>query len=465
MDFQGLVLTVEKLGKRVDVFQDTSGFHPMVLMDMNDNNNVIASFSVAPQTSGGSFMTKRTNDTFQAVIQKDEQTFAFRVTNLSDQRIAFDLRHGQDKSGRGHRVNKVNIIDPKENTLIVASDFSNDEREMFLNILKDNGSSSSGVSVASAEAEQKGTYFTLWIYPTRPGSSFKNAVWHCPDFVAREQRSLPFTFNDTAWFIPRNNFDNFAGRGGGWGGGGGSCGWGGGGGNPEDAPPTGGSTDPWAYRRQPPSFGRFGENFSGGGGGFGGGENFGGGGGGLGFGSPAVPTPVGQPFRFGSSAPIPTSALALASSPVNPTASIPLAFDPGNDSFATVLRHGESRVNANTQEVHNCDVLYKESSAPVSICLSVLNPAKVHFMPKITTDVTRGALECAACYFEDGNKRLLQLVTQEFPEQECVICLSNVPELLFVKCGHKAACKACGERSIVDKCPLCRAPILAKIEK
>jgi hypothetical protein len=489
-----LELTVQKDKRDVDVLRDSTGFHPMVLMDVA-TGKPIASLSVAPRHQGSSaFVTRRSAELFQAVVQRDEQAFAFRFCNLlSDQRIAFDIRRGQDKTGRAKRVNKVNLLEP-DTVAVIESDYSNDEREMFLNILKDGGGTS--VSVANDEKTEqgpRGTYFSIWVYPTREGTSFSDAVWCCPDFIAMERPPAPEW--GVSSYQPRQNplFPSYvpgdrdmqgwgSGESGGF-----SFGAddiedfrrrqneatrpgfaGGGGGGTFDAI---GDFERRQFERARSNFGGGGgewcgtqSSFSGGGGGWGGGASFGGGvprSSGFelaSFCAPSSPsfgadeadspraTPLGSPAEEG----------LLAQGPRIPSP----GFDAANDAFATTLRHGDVRqAQARTVE---CNVLYKETSKPVSICLSVLNPAKLHFLPPPSSTL-RGALECAAAFFEDGNKRMLALVTQVFPEKECVICLSTHPELLFVKCGHKAACKECGAR--VEKCPLCRAAILARIEK
>lgn len=408
-------VTVEKGGRTVDVKRDASGFHPMVLLN---GGTPIASLAVAPR-NGQAFITRRSADLMQAVIERDEQTFAFHICNLSNQRIAFDIRRGQDKSGRSQRVNKVNIIQPNSSTT-TESDYSNNEREMFLSVLK---STESGAAVTvGADQGEKGTYFSIWIYPTVEGTSFTDAVWQCPDYIACERVAAPvfgWTSNDT-----------FTG---------------------------GGTGDVFGLNSRRGDRERR----------YRGDVERGGGGGGF---SPYVPGDrlgggwgSGGGFGFGAPAPQPVAAVATRASPPSVFSGGAAAFmasvstptdDDMDDAFATTLSHGNFKA-ANTRAVE-CTVLYKQSSKPVSLCLSVLNPAKIHLLPSKAS--IRGALDCAASYFEGE-----MMVTKEYPEKECVVCLTEAPQLLFAKCGHKATCVACGEK--VDKCPLCRAAILAKIEK
>ena len=55
-------------------------------------------------------------------------------------------------------------------------------------------------------------------------------------------------------------------------------------------------------------------------------------------------------------------------------------------------------------------------------------------------------------------------VYEKFPEEikndECVICLSNQPNVLFCQCGHLCICKECKDKIETPRgraiCPLCR---------
>ena len=42
---------------------------------------------------------------------------------------------------------------------------------------------------------------------------------------------------------------------------------------------------------------------------------------------------------------------------------------------------------------------------------------------------------------------------------ECVICLQNRPNVLYIKCRHIVACDSCDEIGKLLKCPLCRTKI------
>ena len=46
--------------------------------------------------------------------------------------------------------------------------------------------------------------------------------------------------------------------------------------------------------------------------------------------------------------------------------------------------------------------------------------------------------------------------TQIFKSEECVICLSNLPNVLFCNCGHIPICIECNEIKSLSVCPVCK---------
>ena len=43
-----------------------------------------------------------------------------------------------------------------------------------------------------------------------------------------------------------------------------------------------------------------------------------------------------------------------------------------------------------------------------------------------------------------------------FKSDECVICLTNPPNVLFCNCGHLCLCSECERKKISNKCPICK---------
>ena len=43
-----------------------------------------------------------------------------------------------------------------------------------------------------------------------------------------------------------------------------------------------------------------------------------------------------------------------------------------------------------------------------------------------------------------------------FKSNECVICLTNSPNVLFCNCGHLCLCSECERKKLSNKCPICK---------
>ena len=54
------------------------------------------------------------------------------------------------------------------------------------------------------------------------------------------------------------------------------------------------------------------------------------------------------------------------------------------------------------------------------------------------------------------NKNRIINAEQTFKEDECVICLSEPPNVLFCNCGHIATCVECSKIESLEKCPICK---------
>ena len=58
--------------------------------------------------------------------------------------------------------------------------------------------------------------------------------------------------------------------------------------------------------------------------------------------------------------------------------------------------------------------------------------------------------------FSDNNKQIIN-TEKIFKEDECVICLTNPPNILFCNCGHVALCVECSKTGeSLEKCPICK---------
>ena len=45
---------------------------------------------------------------------------------------------------------------------------------------------------------------------------------------------------------------------------------------------------------------------------------------------------------------------------------------------------------------------------------------------------------------------------QTFKSNECVICLTNQPNILSFNCGHIAICEECDRVKSLETCPVCK---------
>ena len=62
---------------------------------------------------------------------------------------------------------------------------------------------------------------------------------------------------------------------------------------------------------------------------------------------------------------------------------------------------------------------------------------------------------------QDGSRRILPPVRLGegpiFKCIDCVICLTNISNVLFCDCGHICICSECDILKCLDACPICRA--------
>ena len=55
-------------------------------------------------------------------------------------------------------------------------------------------------------------------------------------------------------------------------------------------------------------------------------------------------------------------------------------------------------------------------------------------------------------------------VSKPFHSDQCVVCLLEKPELLFINCLHRCVCLKCEEKSPLRICPSCRTDISIKVK-
>ena len=57
---------------------------------------------------------------------------------------------------------------------------------------------------------------------------------------------------------------------------------------------------------------------------------------------------------------------------------------------------------------------------------------------------------------EPGPEPQIINASHSFKSNECVICLTNPPNVLFCNCGHLCLCSECERKKISNKCPICK---------
>ena len=60
-------------------------------------------------------------------------------------------------------------------------------------------------------------------------------------------------------------------------------------------------------------------------------------------------------------------------------------------------------------------------------------------------------------------KKKAPKISKPFKTDQCVVCLSKKPEVLFIKCVHLCVCLECEEAHTFRKCPYCRTQIETKV--
>ena len=64
---------------------------------------------------------------------------------------------------------------------------------------------------------------------------------------------------------------------------------------------------------------------------------------------------------------------------------------------------------------------------------------------------------------DESEKEEPPKVSKSFKTDQCVVCLSKEPSVLFLECLHYCVCLECEETSPFRKCPSCRKSIETKV--
>ena len=64
------------------------------------------------------------------------------------------------------------------------------------------------------------------------------------------------------------------------------------------------------------------------------------------------------------------------------------------------------------------------------------------------------------CY--DGNYEDIKPIRKTMLEPECIVCLENKSNMLYLDCFHVCVCNVCDSKGKFKKCPLCRTKITSQ---
>ena len=131
------------------------------------------------------------------------------------------------------------------------------------------------------------------------------------------------------------------------------------------------------------------------------------------------------------------------------------------DSKSARLEHGDRRIEVRSSSTGN-EYAYDRAAAPCVLGLSVSNElALTPSDRRLTGDqLNAAAADLIAAFVQ--HKYADFLAKKTYDSDSCVICLEDRPDVCFVSCGHICTHRKCSES--LDKCPVCRAEIAARLQ-
>ena len=79
-----------------------------------------------------------------------------------------------------------------------------------------------------------------------------------------------------------------------------------------------------------------------------------------------------------------------------------------------------------------------------------------YFLPECVTRRIRELTYESIIEQHIENKKERINLEKSFKTNECVICLTNPPNVLFCNCGYLCICVECDETKGLDVCPVCK---------
>jgi hypothetical protein len=129
---------------------------------------------------------------------------------------------------------------------------------------------------------------------------------------------------------------------------------------------------------------------------------------------------------------------------------------------AAKVVQGSQTIAVNTSQTGH---VYAYDTPGERVCLGLAVWRDMRTMVRLTPDE---AVQEAAMQMQDAvanhGKALLDSLTRIYKQDECSICLTNEPNIVFFQCGHSCICKACHDSTnpsmaAAKRCYLCRAPV------
>ena len=97
---------------------------------------------------------------------------------------------------------------------------------------------------------------------------------------------------------------------------------------------------------------------------------------------------------------------------------------------------------------------------------------RIYKVPRSDVSIARGPM--GKYFYRIGRKNISiveesnvkhSLPNQIFKSEECVICLEEESDIIFLDCGHMCVCSTCNKSLRKDTCVMCRKHIKGRINK
>jgi hypothetical protein len=133
------------------------------------------------------------------------------------------------------------------------------------------------------------------------------------------------------------------------------------------------------------------------------------------------------------------------------------------------IDHSNLVINQNSNHSTRAIYDYSLQSKTCKFGMSILENVSFE-LTEVITQIE--ALELIVEYIDFTHEKMVESIKliRKYKSDECVICLSQRPDILFLKCGHVCSCTSCIKIKLTDdalgnivKCPLCKAKIICKI--